>query len=101
MQMRLEVILISTPDWNRKYIQYPLSLPNTAGKLRPTTKANDGAILLEGGVSQKVFPVSDIQTCTIIDRMSQVGNVGKLVAAQTFVDLADTLTNSTTSNFEE
>ncbi|KAG0714898.1 hypothetical protein GWK47_013197 [Chionoecetes opilio] len=54
----------------------PLSLADTAGRLRPTNKAALWKIL-EDGVTVEVLPKSTLKTCFIIDGQALVQAIGK------------------------
>ena len=64
----------------------PLALADTAGRLRPTNKAELGKVLQEG-VSFEALPETNLKTCTIIDGQALVQAIGKSAGAKTFGDL--------------
>ena len=65
----------------------PLSFADTAGELHHSQKSALGQIL-EAGISVETLPVSDVNTCTILDGQALVQAIGKPKSAKTFGDLA-------------
>ena len=62
----------------------PLSLADTAGELHHSQKSALGQIL-EAGISVETLPVSDVNTCTILDGQALVQAIGKPKSAKHLV----------------
>ena len=85
----------------RELSPVPLSIATPNGSLREASGKSDLGKILQENVSQSQPPISNRETCTIIDGMAAIQSLGNASGAKTFGEWCDKFSAYVTSNFSE